>query len=399
MTFAAQTTTTPQTPAKAPPAAAVAAPPAAEGEGDSKGLMDLLNDLPEPSVSEGEADEATTDGAEAETAEEKSSPAAATEPAATTDDESALEPDEKLLTDEALSTPEGVKRAAEVMRAAAKAYRSRSAALDRFDMRLGRREKTLRTKAETFEREVGPTRAMASRATECFRVLDPGSGASAKQRLDAIGLLAAGDPARGQEFYEQWSIGIATDGKQPPPPIDREARARLERLERERTSGDEARERERLTGEVEKKQAEIVEAAKDAAAYPALAAQLENSPEAAAEVADYATALMRDYYGRTGRTLAKEKALAIIETRLAKVVGDRAGRAGSPGDGSGTPTKTPSSPARSAGRGTTVLPSSADRSTGIVREPKSLEERTQMNARDPEFMDSLFGTRWRSDDE
>jgi len=32
-----------------------------------------------------------------------------------------------------------------------------------------------------------------------------------------------------------------------------------------------------------------------------------------------------------------------------------------------------------------------------VREPSSLEERTRMNARDPELMDAIFGGRWREE--
>lgn len=401
-------------PVKAPATAAPATPAApAASEPEAKGLTDLLDELPEPKVTDEEAAEAS-EGEDETPATEGEKPAPKTEePAAGDDDERALEPDEKLLTDEALSTPEGVKRAAEVMRAAAKAFRARSASLDRYSMRIDKRAKTTAAERETvkadraaLEREVAPAKAAASRAVECFRVLDPHSGASTRDRLAAIGVLVAGDPRRGQEIYEEWSLGIAADGKVQRAPVDRETQARIDRLERQRLADEErdregktAAERTQMEAAVKQRQTEIVEAAKDAETYPVLAGRLEEDPEVETEIADYATALMVDYHKRTGRTLGKEKALAIIEGRLSKAVGGRAERAGNTGDGSGTPTKTPNSPARSAGKGKTVLPSSADRSTGIVREPKTPEERLAMNAKDPEFMDALFGSRWRSDNE
>ncbi len=397
--------------AQPPPAApAAATQQQAEADvGETKALADLLNDLPEPITAEEDGGE----GGEGAAAGEGEQPEVRERPSSTRNaDELALDAanDAKLFTDDALATPEGVKRAGEVLKTAQAALTRRTGMLDRFDSRLNKRARQLKADREqfaavqeSFNRQVEPTRQMAARAAECFQVLDPSSGATAKQRFAAIGLLACGDPSRGQEYYEEWSLGIAADGKVPAPPVDREARARLERLERERQEAAareretaSTREREQLEGGIRQRQEEIVTAARDEEAYPVLAAQLEEDPEAAGEVAEYATALMVDYHGRTGRLLAKERALDIIEKRLAKRVGAPARRAGlSPEHGSGAPTKTPRSPTSAVGKGKTVLPSSADRSTGVVREPTSLDERTRMNARDPELMDEIFGSRWR----
>jgi len=87
-----------------------------------------------------------------------------------------------------------------------------------------------------------------------------------------------------------------------------------------------------------------------------------------------------------GRPLDKATAIGRVEAKLARLSGKPATAATAAESGSST---NPGSPARGAGKGTTVLPTSADRSTGIVRTPKTERERDAENLRDPAFLELL----------
>jgi hypothetical protein len=88
-----------------------------------------------------------------------------------------------------------------------------------------------------------------------------------------------------------------------------------------------------------------------------------------------------------GKPIDKATAIGRLEARLARLHGAKPAQAATAAE-SGSSTN-PGSPARGAGKGTTVLPTSADRSTGIVRTPKTERERDAENLRDPAFLELL----------
>jgi len=368
------------------------------------GLLDALETLPD----------VTEDTTGTETPEAKDKPApeakapkveAKPEPEAKSDPESKLDIDEALFTDDALAAPEGVTRAAEVVKAAADAVKERNRVLDRFDMRIKRKdEKVKRELAEgttklaqdrrALEHEFAPIRQAARDVSAELQILDPRSGASAVERFAALGRLNGG--MDGRELYEHWTLGIAADGKVPAPSraeatlraeIDQLRAALQQKLEGDTTAAEQAKVAELRQG-VAGQLAEISTMAQDAEKYPTIAARVaeaEDDGETLAEVVEWVKRAMVKAH-EAGRPLDKATAIGRVEAKLARLSGKPATAATAAESGSST---NPGSPARGAGKGTTVLPTSADRSTGIVRTPKTERERDAENLRDPAFLELL----------
>ncbi len=369
------------------------------------GLLDALEALPDV------PEEAT--GAETPEAKDKPAPEAKTpkveakpEPEAKSDPESKLDIDEALFTDEALASPDGVARAAEVVKVAAEATKERNQLLDRYNMRIKRKDEKVKRELEqgnaklaadrqALEQEFSPIRQAARDVSAELRILDPRSGASAIERFAALGRLNGG--MDGRELYEHWTLGIAADGKVPAPSrSEAQLQQRIDQLEgalRQRFEGEEtaagqaqiAQLRQGVAGQL----AEISTMAQDAEKYPAIAARVaaaDDDGETLAEVTEWVKRAMVKAH-ESGKPLDKATAIGRVEARLARLSGGTpapAAQAAESGNSS-----SPGSPARGAGKGTTVLPTSADRSTGIVRTPKTERERDAENLRDPRFLDML----------
>jgi len=391
---AQQTTVVAPTP-KSTPAKGAPPPAAASPETLAAPAGETLNELLERGVTiEGEdegapAAEGTEDEA-IETAEAPEvEPSAAN--AAKPEDASA----EELFTAEALATPEGIGRAREVLQTAQKELSKRHAKLDRFELRLEARAKKDAVERQALAGEVDRTRKIgAAISAEIGVLLDPAR--PARERLASFGRIAGAD---GLQLFEELSLGVAQDGKAPPPTAgERALKQQLEelnaKLDRERGSRDEAAATGRvdaLRGGIEAKMAEIQAECSNAEVAPNLAAGIADGKWDASEAAELVAAEMASHFKKTKKSLARADAIKTIEARLAKALGP-SGRAGqSPESSSGTLPKVPSSPARRAGsRGVTVTPTLADRSSGRGRQ-LSDTERLDEAARDPELMDSIFG--------
>jgi hypothetical protein len=392
------------TTAAAPVAETAASAPApvveaVESGDDSPGLIDLLDALPE----KGETLAKTSEKPEPEA---KSSPKAG-DADAKPDDQKQIEAatDESLYTDEALASPEGVTRAAEVLKVGADALRKRNRALDRFDLRLGRRAEKDRSETaaerQKLEAEFAPIKALvpvAEKFTADLRILSPRSGASARDRLAALGRMVGQD---GQEFYEELSLGIATDGKTPEPSRSEKAmQAQLAALQAQLQRRDEGETERQAAARVEAAQANVagemakIEALAKTEAYPTISTRIAAGKLNSGEVAAYVKNLMVKAH-QSGKPIDKATAIGIVEARLEAAVGGPPAERAAPAAESGNS----SLPGKPSKLGKTVLPSSADRSTGNVVTPRTQEERRRLNARDPAVMDALFGDSWRQQPE
>jgi hypothetical protein len=369
-------------------------------------FADVLETLGgEPAPAEAEADEDTKPDAPKpkEAARTKPEPEKPEPPKS--DAEQALDVDEALFTPEALATKEGVARAAEVTKAAVAAVKERNKILDRYDIRLKKKDERIKREASerqakdaedrrAWEAEREPMRHAAQEVIRELQILDPRSGASAVERFAALGRLNGG--MDGRQLYEDWTLGIAADGKVPAPSrAEATLRAEIEQLRaalQQKLRGDEGAadqaKVEQLRQGVAGQMAEIKALAQNAEAYPAIAARVaaaDDDGETLDEVAEWVKRAMVKAHER-GTPLDKATAIGRVEARLARLTGGAPPAAKAAESGS---SPKPGSPARGAGKGTTVLPTSADRSTGIVRAPKTEAERDAENLRDPAFLDAL----------
>ncbi len=322
------------------------------------------------------------------------------------DPESALDIDEAIFSDDALATPEGVARAATIAKAAADAVKKRNRVLDHYDMRIKRKD--AKSKAEIAadrakldgeraaweQGERAQLRAAANEVLPDLQILHPRSGASAIDRFNALGRLVKMD---GRQFYEDVSLGIAADGKLPGPTrAETELQARINQLEahlQQKLQGDEAAAEQATKAQLQQGIAgqleEIKTLAQDAESYPAIAARVaeaDDDGETLEEITDWVKRAMRKAYD-AGKPLDKATAIGRVEARLARLNGGVPKPATEVAESGSSPK--PGGPARGAGKGTTVLPTSADRSTGHVRAPRTEAERDAENLRDPAFRAAL----------
>lgn len=384
---------------------AAAAPPPAPVEGADVPFADVLEQLgSEPADAPGEAGPEETTAPETPKAKEKSKPAAEPEPAKS-EPESALDVDEALFTDEALSTKDGVARAAEIAKVAVTAVKERNKILDRYDIRLKKKDAKIKIEASerqardaedrrAWEQEREPMRQAAQDVLRELQILDARSGASALERFAALGRLNGG--MDGRQLYEDWTLGIAADGNVPAPSRTEaalnaqlaELRAQLQQKLEGDTSQAARAQIETLKHGIAGQMAEIKTLAQNAESYPAIAARVADAGddgETLEEIAEWVKRAMVKAHS-SGTPLDKATAIGRVEARLARLSGKPV--AATTVAESGSSSK-PGSPARGAGKGTTVLPTSADRSTGIVRAPKTDAERDAENLRDPAFLDAL----------
>jgi hypothetical protein len=391
-------------------------PPPEAAEAPALGLVDLLEgiaaepetkDEPEPEP-EPEAKPEKVNGKKLGAKKAEAKPAVETEKVEEqkSDPENALEIDEAIFSDDALATPEGVARAAEVAKAAADAVKKRNRVLDHYDMRIKRKD--AKSKAEVAadrakldgeraaweQGERAQLRAAANQVIPDLQILNPRSGASAIERFNALGRLVQMD---GRQFYEDVSLGIAADGKVPGPTRSEQAlqaelqqiRAQLEQKMRGDTDAQTQAQVHQLKQGIAGQLAEISTLAQDAEAYPAIAARVadaDDDGETLGEVVEWVKGLMVKAHA-AGKPLDKATAIGRVEARLARLNGGAPRPATEVAESGSSPK--PGGPARGAGKGTTVLPTSADRSTGHVREPRTEAERDAENLRDPAFRAAL----------
>src|SRR5689334_13142864 len=167
----------------------------------------------------------------------------------------------------------------------------RHSLLDYYDARIKKKQRKAEAlvaeadeKRKRDDAELEPTREAARYVTHQFSVLDPNSGANAVQRLHAIGRLIYGPQAtveQGRQWFEEQSLSIAQDGKAPAPSrTEQELRARLEQMqnylhqqELAKQQGEETAQVQKLRAGIAEQRAQIGTMAKDAAKYPAIAAE------------------------------------------------------------------------------------------------------------------------------
>lgn len=306
------------------------------------------------------------------------------------------EAEEAAFSEEALATPEGLAAAREIVRAARAAAEKRNHVLDRYDMRSKNRlaeAKQLKEASEARSQQVETVAQAIARDLHIFR--EPGM--TAKEKLGALSRLAGGRP--GHEVLDELTAGILSDGKeQPADPRVRELEQRLATSEQRWAEFLQQQEAAKVQGQTEAQKRQIAqvftqiqEEAADAETYPTIAAGLDAedwTPEEVAELVAGADGLMVKHFRRTGERLDKSEALRILDGRLARYRGT-VERAPQGVTGIGT-AKRPGSPARGAGRGTTITPSVADRSAGSVRTLETREKRLADLQRDPAALKQLF---------
>lgn len=379
------------------PVTADAPAPAEAAPSPDLPFADVLETIgSEPEV----ADEAPSEPTATETPAAKGAPPKAAEQPKP-EHERAMDLDEALFTPEALATKEGVARAAEITKVAVAAVKERNRILDRYDIRIKKRDEKIKREAgerqardaadrQAWESERAPMREAAQAVIQELRILDARSGASAIERFAALGRLNGG--MDGRQLYEDWTLGIAADGKVPAPSrAEAQLRAEIQQLRgalHQKLQGDTeaqgqaqvANLKQGIAGQL----AEIRTLAQNAETFPAIAARVEADPETLDEIADWVKRAMRKAYD-SGTPLDKATAIGRVEARLARLTGAAPAAA----TVAETGISKPGSPARGAGKGTTVLPTSADRSTGTIRAPKNEAERDAENLRDPAFLDAL----------
>jgi hypothetical protein len=390
-------------------------PPPEAAEAPALGLVDLLEgiaaepetkDEPEPEAKP-EAKPEKVNGKKLGAKKAESKPATEEPPPeAKSDPENALEIDEAIFSDDALATPEGVARAAEVAKAAADAVKKRNRVLDHYDMRIKRKD--TKSKAEIAadrakldgeraaweQGERAQLRAAANQVIPDLQILNPRSGASAIERFNALGRLVQMD---GRQFYEDVSLGIAADGKLPGPSrTETELQGQIAQLQaalNQKLQDDQgAAERVALAEKSTLEQGidGLIreEASSGEEKYPCVSQFLadDDGGAAMAELVDWVRKDLRRAL-KAGAPLDKATAIGRVEARLARLNGGAPRPATEVAESGSSPK--PGGPARGAGKGTTVLPTSADRSTGHVREPRTEAERDAENLRDPAFRAAL----------
>lgn len=323
-----------------------------------------------------EGDEATQEGEkEAEHAEKPSK----TEP------EKAKEPStDELFTDKALSTPEGIKKAREVTLEERQRLFKLQRKLDGIDIRQKERAKKFDQTKETWLRDRRQDEAFVQDVRNTVQLIRTGSAA---QRVEALGRLTG---QTGQKAYEELSFGIIHDGKKQTSPEFEAMQQQIQglygvidRLVQGTQQQQQQAEHQRTSAFVQQRLGEMVEAGKDATAYPHLADFIAAGREQ--EVRDYLQEIYDEHGKTVGTVLDDAQALGRIERELTQALGARAAKPTS----LGTPQKPGGQQAQRTPAHKAIPPSLAGRSRGAVRDMTD-DERLDELSRDPEFL-SAFG--------
>jgi hypothetical protein len=336
---------------------------------------------PEPATEEAEPEAEAP--AEGETEEASQPEAAPPDPEEITS--------EKLFSDEALSSPEGIARAREIMLAAKEHLEKRHRKFDRADIKLKRREAGVVQREQAVaaqETQVQKLRGVGRSFMEKMQTIKGARATTPTAILVHLDELAGGPGTveSGRDLYEEITLALARDGKQPQPTkAERELADKLERIERQREADrvEAAREREnyerqRLTQSIAQVERSIAATATNPKLYPGIAgivARGATSPEA---VAKWVGDLMTEAYNE-GTPLDLSTAIGMLEER----VSPPAARAPQGEPGSVQPNRTRRTP-----NGVSVLPHQADLSSGRGR-PLTHEERLSDLSRDPSFWSEL----------
>jgi hypothetical protein len=303
-----------------------------------------------------------------------------------------------LFADEALGTPEGVKRARDVIMAAKADLEKRHRRFDRADIKLKKREQaTEQRERQVVQREQGVQR-IQKLGQAFMEKMDIIRGARVSSPATIMAMLdelagGTGDVAAGNRLAEDMLIAIHADGKAPEPTrAEKELRAQVEQIRRQREADMAAAQAERLAleenhlrGSITQAQRTIGVTALNAAAYPSISAAVADGEAGITpdSVVEYVTDMMEAHYEEHGAPLDMREAIGILEKKLARFYGQRAPQGE---NGSGQPNRSRNGAQRRAAP--TVLPANADQSSGRGR-PLTHEERLDELARDPEFFSEL----------
>lgn len=320
-------------------------------EGGAETASEGAEDAAEPTT-ETEAVEAT-DEAEATDADKPTEPV---EPAAVDV--------ETLLSDEALSTPEGIKAAADWLRS-----RERTTGKD-FRV-LKKREKRFAAERQAFERDKGFVATVHKQQLANAEALRSGN---AKQVIEALTNIT-GRP--GAEIYNEITHLMLSDGKsngRADPAVEK-MNAKVAELERRLAERDEQNRIAELDQQIERGKDVVLNHAKQADKYPAIARYIAAAPENAAEVREF----LADYVIRqdaAGVPVTAASASAYLNKRLSAVFAASPAQDGGPARGN---------PVSQKPKARAISPGATTRRE--ITEEESLERL----ASDPDFMGALFG--------
>lgn len=379
-----------------PAPAVVAAPPAPEvgGEQDAgsarpeptpkapKSLAEKLKasnaKMAKAGLSARDTEAAAAEGPEPEAPEAKPAPA----------DISA----EQLFSDDALATPEGLQRAREVALFAKEQLEKRTHRLDRFDIKLKTREKTVTQREQTIAQRESKLGGAYQFLTERGKLLT-NPGAKPLEICQALAeLTGRREPNAGRELAEQIMLAIARDGEpEKETPGEKRQRERIEAIERERQAERAQWEEQRQAAEVSQLRAQVQQTeqliarkANDPIAYPGIAGAIAKgatTAEAAAKwIGDYLEDAMQ-----SGEPLDIAEAIGTLNSRLEPYAAQRATQVEDGGDQPEEEVERPQAPRKPA-RQPNILPSDADRSSAVTRKNETQEQRRARLARDPDFL-------------
>ncbi|HEX6831517.1 MAG TPA: hypothetical protein VF090_08240, partial [Methyloceanibacter sp.] len=306
---------------------------------------------------------------------------------------------EKLFADEALSTPEGIKRARQILLAAKEATELRQRKMDRSHVKIRRREQAIGEREQAAEAKSARADKFIQVGQQFMQGMEIIRGARTAAPAEIMAMLdklagGRGDSEAGTRLAEEMLIAVHADGKAPPVSrTEKELRERVEALARQREADLAANQAEReaieergLKGSIAQGTKALRSVALNAQAYPSIAAAVAD-PESDVDadgVVSYLTEMLESHFEENREPLDWNTAIGMLEAKLARFYGQRPAQAA---NGSGQPQR-PRTGAPRRGAPTTVLPASADTSSGRGR-PLTHEERLDELARDPSFFEEL----------
>lgn len=368
-------------------AEATPAPAAAEPATEATAFVDPVDGAFERIANEVEQSEGAEDGPVTEPAPPPDEAEPKKEPDPKAAAEALAAADEALFTDKALSTPAGLKAAAQRARELRTEATTTLKKAEKQQRQNDRDFIVLKKKQESFKTDKAEFLSWRAGEQNTLRMLGGhlevvASSNDPKQILDSLGFLTRRD---GRAMYELIVAGGAAMRKQPSPEIEelrRELREEREERKREREEARQAADRQQKNEVVQRREGEILAAAKDATAYPTLARYVEIRPR---EVLAEIITLKRAHREATEQTLSDAEAMLQLDQQLALLLEGQRGGAGNPraepaSNPGGQPSQ--SSPARLPSLVAGIPPSASTR-VPTQREPTEEERRQDYT---PEFL-------------
>lgn len=287
--------------------------------------------------------------------------------------------DEALFADAALKTPAGIKAAADRLRALRAEVKQTQGAIAKKQKEVDHDFRVLRNKQAKFKQTkdehlgwFSQQRDQARMLGQHINVLRSGTPA---QVVESLGFLTGKD---GLGFYEELvknAAGLRQAPNQEVEAVRRDYEQRFAALEQRLQEQQTTAQIEERRAQVAQLEARVIETAKDATQYPALAHFVTASPR---EVLAEIKAMRKAYKDETGEALPMAQAMLELNAKLAPYLPaggggagqPRAGQAQNPG-GQSSPSSSTKSPGGVAG-----IPPSASARVAPVR-PITEEERRQ----------------------